>query len=125
MNAISGDSDQEVRLEALRSVAQTQFCIEVLKKRSSSELSGFLWRIKLKVANHMCRVLVRRIAEFDGQMLAELSRDEQQQLLETHPLLQSDLPKPVSADLKPEWQREVEAKVVRFADRMQSRRASG
>ena len=127
MNALTSNSDHEVRPanpEALREIARMLFSIEVLKQRSSSELSGFLWRIKLKVARHMYRVLVRRTGVFDVETLPKLSPAEQQQLLKTHPLLQPDLASSFSTDLKTDWMQEVEAKVARFADRMTSRRSS-
>lgn len=126
MNAIADeqpDAPPPATPGQLRDIANMRFTIEVLERRSRSGDAAFLWRIRLKVARHMYGVLARRAGVSDVDVLPQLSPDEQEELLRTHWMLQSEVPYPPYAARNVAWMRELEAKVSRFADRMRSRRA--
>ena len=98
------------------------FVIKILEQRSRFEHSGFLWRIRLKVARHMYGVLVRRAGMTSVESLPELSTAEQDELIETHWMLRLDSPRPVPVGSDAAWRRALNSKVARFTNRMRSRR---
>lgn len=116
------DAPKPASTAQLREIATMRFAVTTLEQRSRSEFSGFLWRIRLKVARHMSGVLARRAGISDRDAVPELSLAEQDEQLRTHWILQPDVnaPPPVAQDV--EWRRELESKVARFTDRLRSRR---
>lgn len=124
MNAADGNPGDALHdPRDVREASRMLFTVGVLEQRTDSDVSGYLWRIKLKVARHMLRVLARRCGASRAEVLPDLGPDEQAELLETHPLLQPDPPGTGPVGTKPDWGLAIELKVARFAQRMRSRQS--